>query len=253
MSTPEHESGPVDFGFTPRDVLVVTGAGSGIGRAIAIRAAQLGLTVAAWDINASTVEATVEQIRQEGGRGLAVAADVGSDEDVLEAHRVSRELGRVRHLVNNAGPPSSSELPFDAAVQLCVGSVRRVTQAWLDAGVPQRSSVVNIASVAGTVVGTSPDWYPTAKAAIMGYTRHLATHRSEEIRANAVAPGMTDTPRLADFADSELGRRVLDRIPLRRMASADDIAYATLFLLSPLAGYINGVLLPVDGGWTISQ
>jgi NAD(P)-dependent dehydrogenase (short-subunit alcohol dehydrogenase family) len=90
-------------------------------------------------------------------------------------------------------------------------------------------------------------------AGIMGYTRHLAAHRSDVVRANAVAPGMTDTLRLAGFAASDIGQRVLARIPLHRMASPDEISWAILFLLSPLASYINGVLLTVDGGWTVTQ
>jgi len=159
----------------------------------------------------------------------------------------------IRYLVNNAGPSSASDLEFDEALRIAVGSVRRVTDTWLGGGAPPGAALVNIASVAGNLVGTASDWYCAAKAAIMGYTRHLATYRSDEVRSNAVAPGMTDTPRLAGFVESEVGQRVLSRIPLRRMATPDDVAYAVLFLLSPLAGYINGVFLPVDGGWTITQ
>ena len=85
------------------------------------------------------------------------------------------------------------------------------------------------------------------------YVRHLAAHRASEFRSNGIAPGMTDTPRLAGFAESETGQRILGRIPLGRMGTADDMAWAILFLLSPLASYVNGVLLTVDGGWTITQ
>lgn len=102
-------------------------------------------------------------------------------------------------------------------------------------------------------MGSLPDWYPATKAAIMGYTRHLAAYRADVVRANAVAPGMTDTPRMAGFSDSDLGQRILSRIPLHRMATPDEIAWGILFLLSPLASYINGILLTVDGGWTVTQ
>ena len=112
---------------------------------------------------------------------------------------------------------------------------------------------MNVSSVAGNVIGTAPDWYPAAKAAIMGYTRHLAAYRSDDVRANAVAPGMTDTPRLRGFTASDVGQRVLQRIPLHRLGTPEEISWAILFLLSPLASYINGVLLTVDGGWTVTQ
>lgn len=242
-----------DFGFTSGDVVIVTGAGSGIGRATALRAAQMGLVVSAWDLNRESVTATVEEIESSGGRGLAVTANVADAGDVERAFAITRRCGTLRHLVNNAGPASSAHLDFDEAVRVCVGSVRLMTDTWLSSGVPVGASLVNITSVAGNLVGTNPDWYPTSKAAIMGYTRHLAAYRSGEVRSNAVAPGMIDTPRLAGFAASEVGQRVLQRIPLGRMGTPDEIAWTVLFLLSPLAGYINGVLLPVDGGWTVTQ
>jgi NAD(P)-dependent dehydrogenase (short-subunit alcohol dehydrogenase family) len=112
---------------------------------------------------------------------------------------------------------------------------------------------VNEASVAGNVIGTAPDWYPATKAAIAGYTRHLAAYRFEQVRANAVAPGMIDTPRLTGFAASEIGQRALQRIPAGRLGRPEEISWAILFLLSPLASYVNGAMLIVDGGWTVTQ
>jgi len=243
----------VHFGFTPGDVVLITGAGSGIGRATAVHAAELGLTVAAWDLNSDSVGETVGMIEGFGGKALALTADVGVPDQIERAFVRTRSLGTVRHLVNNAGPSSAVELEFEEALRISVGSMRRMVNTWLEPGAPSGASLVNIASVAGNVVGTASDWYCASKAAITGYTRHLAAYRSQEVRSNAVAPGMTDTPRLAGFAASEVGRRVLDRVPLHRMASPDDIAWAVLFLLSPLAGYINGAFLPVDGGWTVTQ
>ncbi|MEU5696834.1 SDR family oxidoreductase [Actinosynnema sp. NPDC020468] len=246
MSTPH-------FGFTPGDVVVVTGAGSGIGRSVSLHAAELGLAVAAWDLDGASAARTAADVVEAGGRAVAVTADVDSPHAVEAGFAVSRELGVVRHLVNNAGPSSAADLPFDDAIRISVGSVRRVTDEWLAPGAPEGASLVNIASVAGNLIGTGSDWYSAGKAAITGYTRHLAAYRSAEVRANAVAPGMTDTPRLAGFAASPVGQRALERIPLGRMASPDDIAWVVLFLLSPLAGYVNGAFLPVDGGWTVTQ
>jgi NAD(P)-dependent dehydrogenase (short-subunit alcohol dehydrogenase family) len=241
------------YGFTPGDVVLITGAGSGIGRATALRAAEQGLTVAAWDLNGDGVAATVAEIERSGGTATAMTADVSVPEQIDEAFARTRELGTVRYLVNNAGPSSAVPLDFDEALRISVGSYRRMVETWLAPGAPEGAALVNIASVAGNVIGTGSDWYSAAKAATMGYTRHLAAYRSDEVRSNAVAPGMTDTPRLTGFAASDVGQRVLQRIPLHRMGLPDDMAHAILFLLSPPASYINGVFLPVDGGWTITQ
>jgi NAD(P)-dependent dehydrogenase (short-subunit alcohol dehydrogenase family) len=240
----------IALGFEPGDTLIVTGAGSGIGRAVAVRAAQVGLAVSAWDLNPSAVADTVATVTAAGGTARAVVADVGDPAAVAAGFEATPGA---RFLVNNAGPPSSVEIEFEAALTLAVGSMRRMTETWLATAPPPGAAVVNLASVAGTFIGTASDWYSSAKAAIAGYTRYLASYRSDVVRANAVAPGMTDTPRLAGFAASDMGTRVLARIPLHRMAEPDEIAWAILFLLSPLASYINGVVLPVDGGWMITQ
>lgn len=241
------------LGFAPGDTVIVTGAGSGIGRSTALSAAVVGLAVAAWDIDIDSAAATVQEIQQLGGKAVALTADVTDDGQVAAALAASAKLGDVRYLVNNAGPASASELTFDQAILAGVGSMRRVTTAWLDDGPPAGAALVNVASVVGNVIGSAPDWYPATKAAVVGYTRHLATYRANVVRANAVAPGLTDTPRMTGFAASELGQRILSRIPLHRMGEPGEIAWAILFLLSPLASYVNGTLLMVDGGWTVTQ
>ena len=154
---------------------------------------------------------------------------------------------------SNAGPSSQVPLDFEEAVRISVGSVRGLTQDWLDAGTPAGAAMVVTASVAGNRVGTESDWYSASKAAVMGYVRHLAAHKADRIRANGIGPGMTDTPRLAGFAQSDMGHHILGRVPLKRMGRPEEMAWPILFLLSPLASYVNGVFLPVDGGWTITQ
>jgi len=246
-------SDPVSFGFTGGDVLIVTGAASGIGQATARTAAAAGLRVAAWDLNLAGAASTASQIIDAGGAAVAVRADVTDDAQVQAALDASASLGEARYLVNNAGPASASELGFDDGLLAGVASVRRVTEAWLARSLPPQPALVNVSSVAGNVIGTAPDWYPATKAAIAGYTRHLAAYRFGQVRANAVAPGMIDTPRLTGFAASEIGQRALQRIPAGRLGRPEEISWAILFLLSPLASYVNGATLIIDGGWTVTQ
>ncbi|MGC4788057.1 SDR family NAD(P)-dependent oxidoreductase [Micromonospora sp. DT178] len=240
----------MDFAFPAGATVVVTGAGSGIGRATALLAARVGLRVAAWDLAGDAVAGTADEITAAGGSAVARVVDVADPVAVRGAFAAS---GPATYLVNNAGPASSADLDFDRALALTVGSVRTVTDAWLASRPGDGAAVVNIASVAGNLVGTDSAWYCAGKAAIAGYTRHLATRLAPAVRANTVAPGLIDTPRTAGFAASGLGRDLVARNPMGRAGRPEEVAGAVLFLLSPLAGYLNGVLLPVDGGWMVTQ
>ena len=223
----------MNYGFAEGETVIVTGAGSGIGLAVARSAARAGLNVAGWDL-----------------KGTEHTVDV-TDPDAVGA--ALEATGPARYLVNNAGPSSASGLDFADGLVASAGSVHLVTSAWLKTDPPEGSALVNVASVAGNFVGTDSAWYSAGKAAIAGYTRHLATRAAPRVRANAVAPGFIDTPRMAGFADTPLGRSLVERNPMGRPGHAEDVAAAVLFLLSPLAAYINGVLLPVDGGWMVTQ
>lgn len=250
----------VDLGFVPADRIVITGAASGIGRRTARRAAELGLAVEAWDLDHAEVEEVVGEIHDHGGTAIARQVDVGDAPAIETAMAAAHKLGTVRYLVANAGPSSAVDRPFDEGVQLVLGSVRATTEAWLS-GAPGGSTqaltpgaaMCATASVAGNLVGTASAWYSAAKAGVAGYVRHLAAYRTSEARFNAVAPGMVATPRLVGFTNSELGQDILGRIPAGRVADPDEIAWAILFTLSPLASYLNGQLLVIDGGWSVTQ
>jgi len=254
--TPGTPGTPVTLGFTTGEAVVVTGAGSGIGRAVAMAALGAGLRVSAWDLQPAGLADLAAQVPSDHRDRLHTAvcdvADASARAAAL-AEAVTATGGVPRYLVNNAGPSSQVPLAFEDAVRISVGSVRGLTQDWLEAGAPTGAAMVVTASVAGNLIGTESDWYSASKAALVGYVRHLAAHHADRIRANAIGPGMTDTPRLAGFAQSETGHRILARVPLGRMGRPEEMAWPILFLLSPLASYVNGVFLPVDGGWTVTQ
>jgi NAD(P)-dependent dehydrogenase (short-subunit alcohol dehydrogenase family) len=178
-------------------VAIVTGAGSGIGQAAAILAARQGLKVAAWDINAEGAQRTIDRAGKDGSSIMPFVADVSDDGAVDDAMRATVEqLGKPTLLVNNAGPTAlGSTLNFGEAVNAAVGSVQKMTEAFLAAKPEPSASVVNISAVAGSIAGgTSHDpagfgWYPAAKAGILGYTRWCATEFARQCRFNAIAPG----------------------------------------------------------------
>ncbi len=260
------DAGHLQFGFQHGDGLIVTGGGRGIGLATAMCAAQQGLRVAVLDLHADAARDAVQQIEAAGGSATGFAVDVSDATQVNRAlDHAHRVLGGVRYLVNCASPSSLDDLAFDDAMRIAVGGMRLVTEEWLKHPATERA-LVNVSSTAGNVQGANCDWYSAAKAAVAGYTRHLAACRAGEVRSNAVAPGMTDTPRLHGtpgmatlaggqdraFLASEVGRAALQRVPLGRLADPHEVALPILFLLSPAASFVNGALLTIDGGWTLT-
>jgi len=243
------------LGFAPREVVCVTGGASGIGKATALGAAKAGLSVAVWDIDGAGALATADEIAEVGGKALAVTVDVFDSEQVERAWRETLALGPCLYLVNNAGPRSVSQGPFAERLVEAVGSMERVSERWLAHCGDHAASMVNISSIAGNLQGsgkTVSAFYPAAKAAIAGLTRHQATRLDGKPRVNAVAPGITITPRIEPMLASPAMQDLAARVPVGRLGFPEDVAHAVLFLLSPAAAYINGAVLPVDGGVTLA-
>ena len=241
-------------------VAVVTGAASGIGRETCRLLLAQGITVLGLDINADGLASL------EFGEGFhAHVVDTGDAVAVRALLPTLREThGPIGYLVNNAGPPSSANLSIEQGLAQTAGSVQNMTQAWAALDLPDHAAVVNVSSVAGNFSGgpppamlagrVTPDmngWYSAGKAAIGGVTRFHAVFALGRYRSNAVAPGVIATPRMGDLTDGPYGKMMIERSPLGRLGQATDVANAIVFLLSPAAGFINGVTLTVDGGGTL--
>ena len=235
--------------------VVVTGAGGGIGRATARICAEAGLRVALWDVALTSVESLSEELTHGGATTFVAEVDVLDAADIAAGFAATqRAFGHIDYLVNNAGPTNATAVSFAEGLVMAAGSTANVTSAWLALGRREGDAVVNVASVAGNITGGGAEpWYPSAKAAIAGFTRHLALRRPGGIRANAVAPGLIDTPRMVTFMNSDAAKSMIASNPMGRAGRPDDVGATICFLLSPAASYINGVVLPVDGGAQITE
>lgn len=241
---------------------MVTGAGSGIGRGIALRLAEMGARVAVADRNAEGADATTDSIRQKGGTALTVACDVRSQQSCREAtEQALAAFQRVDILCNNAGiivrkdAVSLSEEEWDSVVNVTLKGVYLLSHEVL----PHM-----IRNGGGVIINTGSGWslkggpkavaYCAAKAGVVNLTRAMAIdHGRHGIRVNCVCPGDIDTPMLASerqqlnedpvkFANEAANR------PLHRVGTPEDVANAVLFLASEMAQWITGASLVVDGG-----
>ena len=240
-------------------VALVTGAGSGIGRVIALAFAGRGAAVVAADIDEPGVVETVRQIEVAGGRALPVVADVTDEGDVerMVASTVAT-FGRLDFASNNAGiegPRGTvAELPKDGWERVLAVNLTGTflcMRAELRQMVAQGSgAIVNTASAAGLVGAPQMAPYAASKSGIIGLTRTAAVEvASLGVRVNAVAPGLVDAG-LTDHAPREFIEAVMAASPIGRMARAEEIAAAVLWLCSDEASFVVGQTLPVDGGLT---
>ena len=237
-------------------VALITGAGRGIGKAIALRFAREGADIAVVDLNGEWAQATGEEIKGLGRRVFVKTADI-SDYDQVQA--VVREavgaLGKLDVLVNNAGIGKAQ--PFleitkenwERHLHIHLFGTFYCAQAAAREMVKHKyGRIVNIASVAGLMGPIDLAPYGTAKAGIIGLTRAAALDLADYgITVNAIAPGPIDTELLRTWPADALRERA-QHLPIARLGKVEEIAHAALFLASPDSGFINGTVLVVDGG-----
>ncbi len=255
---------------TPEDFhgksILVTGAGSGIGRAAALMLAQAGGRVAVVDQTLDAAEATVQTIRQAGGEAIALQADV-SDEAAVETMvaRTVSAFGRLDGAFNNAGigagrigavPCNIAEMSSEVWGRIIAVNL---TGVWLcmkyelaqmqqqDAG----GAIVNTASIAGHIGIPTASAYVASKHGVLGLTKSAALeYAARRIRVNAVCPGYVQTGMTSDI-DAERVAQIVAKVPLRRLGESHEIAEMVLWLLSERASFVTGAGMTLDGGTTV--
>jgi 3-oxoacyl-[acyl-carrier protein] reductase len=237
-------------------IAVVTGAGRGIGRAIALQFAAEGADIACVSRTAENAEKVASEIRVLGRKAWAYAVDVSDSAAVTSAaEKILQQTGKVDILVNNAGITRDglimrmSEEDWDAVLSTNLKGAFLFTQALSRGFLKQRSGrILNVASVIGLTGNAGQCNYAASKAGLIGFTKAIAKEfASRGVTVNALAPGFIETDMTAQLTP-ELKDQLLQRIPLRSLGQAADIAQAALFLASPGARYITGQVLTVDGG-----
>jgi 2-hydroxycyclohexanecarboxyl-CoA dehydrogenase len=247
-------------------VAFVSGAGRGIGRAIAARLAADGHAVAIGDLRESDMREAAAAIEGAGGRAIAVPLDVTDPASVGSALELAAEaLGEVEILVNNAGwdelrPFIETDEPFwDRVIDVNFKGCLRLTRATLPGMVDSGwGRIVNIGSDAGRVGSSLESVYSGAKGGVIAFTKTIAREVARSgVTANAVCPGPTDTPMLAEITSAgEGGAKVIEAmtraVPMKRLGRPEDVAAAVAFLASEEAGFITGQTLSVSGGLTMA-
>ena len=240
---------------------LVTGAASGIGRAIAVGLANVGADVACFDLPGPALEEACAEITGLDRRAIAIPGDVTDAESLSQAvERTENELGPLTLAVNSAGIANAApaeEMPlsqWQKVVDIDYTGVFLSCQAQSRAMLTHgRGSIVNIASMSGHIVnrGLSQAHYNSAKAAVIHLSRSLAVEWSDRgIRVNSISPGYTATPINTRPEVAEKVRQFESDTPLGRMATVDELVGPTIFLLSDAASFCTGIDLIVDGGFT---
>lgn len=238
---------------------LVTGAGQGNGRAIALGLARAGAAVIVTDLNPDTAAQVADEIRRDGGQAWSFVLDV-ADLAACEAlaARVGPEIGPIDLLVNNAGiiiregvdsPQSARNLERMLDVNV-LGSYYPI-KAWLPSLRARRGCIVNVASIAASAGLAGTFGYSPSKGAVKLMTQALAVELARDgVRVNAIAPGVIETPMTAATREApEKLEKFMARTPMARVGQAEELVGPVVFLASAMASYVTGVTLPVDGGF----
>jgi 7-alpha-hydroxysteroid dehydrogenase len=238
------------------EVAAITGAGAGIGKAIASTFAGAGASVVVSDLDGNAAQAAAAEIVAAGGRAVGMAVNVTEEKDLAAlVERAVATFGKLTVLVNNAGGggPKPFDMPmkdFRRAFELNVFSVFRLSQLaaprMAEAG---HGAILNVSSMAAENKNVNMASYGSSKAAESHLTRNMAFDLGPKgIRVNGIAPGATRTHALSTVLTPEIEKAMLRHTPLKRLGEAQDMANAALFLCSPAASWVSGQILTVSGG-----
>jgi NAD(P)-dependent dehydrogenase (short-subunit alcohol dehydrogenase family) len=245
-------------------IAVITGAASGIGRAIATGYAREGAQVALLDVNAKAAEAAAQEIRDSGGQAESFALDVTKRDDCnAVAKRIAGQVGAVTILVNNAGIARRNGMlgaaeavisDWEDIIAINLTGVFNVTHAFLGVLRAGKGRIVNIASIQSFMHVRTPSSpaYTASKHGVLGFTRALAAELGKDgVRVNAIGPGFIETPLNAKMRaeNPERAKMFVDHTPLARAGTADDIVGPAIFLASDLSSFVTGSIVMVDGGY----
>lgn len=246
---------------------LITAAGSGMGRAGALRLADEGAAVAVVDLDLNAAKEVADQINRSGGRAIPIEADLRDlDQASKIIEKAVAELGKIDFIWNHVGHPGPSRVEnmdrdlFDLALDLNLRSVMATTEAAIPVLREGRgASILFTSSTAGLIGSRHSPPYSAMKHAVVGLAKALALQLTDDnIRVNSICPGAIETPMFTKFGsrpdqpkrtEEEIRTNAISNIPMARLGAPEEVAAAAAFLLSDDASYVTGVALPVDGGF----
>ena len=248
-------------------ITLVTGAGSGIGEAIAILFAKAGAFVGVIDQDEAAAQKTARTITDQGGHSKAIHLDVSNEEACMDvSESIQEEFGHIDMLVNNAGIGHVGTLletegeDLDRMYSVNVRGVFNMTKSVLTDMIGSgKGNIINLASIGGVVAVRDRLAYCTTKFAVVGFTKCIALdHAAEGIRCNCICPGRVETPfvsaRLKEYPDPEKAyKEMASTQALGRMAKPEEIASAALYLASDESAFVTGTPFLIDGGWSAGK